>query len=105
MPWLAALLGGFFGWIISFLSKFFIKRLAIAGGLIILVTSLLVVFVGVLEGLIAGLSAVYPSSMTNMLIYCIPPNATLCLSAVISVRLAAYTYSWYFRIIQWSFNF
>jgi hypothetical protein len=98
MPAIAALLGGIVVSLIGFFAKWMTKRIAVIAAAVVALTAVTATFVGVIEGLIAGISYTAPDFSGVFLI--LPNNFSACISAMIAARVAYWVYAWNTAIIQ-----
>jgi hypothetical protein len=98
LPWLAAVLGGLFSSVVTFLMKFLTKRVAIVAATIAALGALYATFAGVLYGLVSGLSTAMPGVVGLGII--LPPEAPTLLTSYVTARVAFWVYRHNYMIIK-----
>lgn len=92
MPWLVALIGSIVFEIIKQLAKYFTKKVAIGLGFTAAFLGFFAMFVLFLESLFAGLTYVTPVGFSTACSWFIPSNFTMCLSAIVSAKIARFVW-------------
>lgn len=101
IPWLAGIFGGVFSALTAWLLKFLTRRVALVGAAVISVTALYAGFITVCFAAADAIIYVLPDQYGVAMSWIVPANLPYCVSAVVTVKLARYTYYWSTRIIQW----
>ena len=101
IPLLAGIIGGLFTSFFTYLAKFFTKKIAVAIAVIAVIISLTTAFIALISGMMAAISVVTPPYVSLAMSLVVPNNATACVSAIITARLAHWAYAWNVRIIQY----
>jgi uncharacterized membrane protein YjjP (DUF1212 family) len=100
IPWLAGILGSIFTGLLTFLSQYATKRVALVGSFIIAVGVVTTGFFAVLEGLIQAITVVAPTGFLESFALFLPHNTTACISAILAAKLARWVYDWNIKVIQ-----
>ena len=98
MPAVAAVLGAIVVSLITFFAKWMTKRIAVIAAAVVAIVAITGTFVGVIEGILAGITYAAPDFSGVFLI--LPGNFSACVSAIISARIAYWVYAWNTAIIQ-----
>lgn len=101
IPWLAGIIGSVFGSIFVFVAKFLTKRFALFAAFVVGLLALFAVFLGVITGLLGGLSYVVPAEWTQYAGYVLPSNFKPCITAIMTAHIARYAFSWNTKILQY----
>jgi hypothetical protein len=101
IPWLAGIIGSIFAGIFGFLAKYLTKRFALFAAFVVGILALFSVFLGVIAGLMSGLSYALPSEWTQYSGYIMPSNFKPCITAILTAHIARYVFSWNTRILQY----
>lgn len=101
LPWLAGLVAGLFSSLFTFFASFVTKRLAITAAAVVLITTLTAGLFAALEALVATLTLVMPTEVSQVGGLVTPSNLTTCISIMVSARLLRYAYDWNVKVIQY----
>lgn len=101
IPWLAGIIGAAFTSLFTFFAQHFTKRIAVTISVVISLVAITSLFFATINTMIAGITYVAPSAITQGMSLLVPSNATACITAVISAHTIRYAYAWQFRIIQY----
>lgn len=100
IPFVAGLLGGLFGSLLSFLAKFFTKKVALVFAAILIFTSLTSALFLALKLLVASVAVVTPDFVITAASLVIPDNAILCITVIVNAKLLRFAYDWNVKIVQ-----
>ena len=100
LPWLAGVFGTFFTGLVGFLATFLTKRIAVAAAAISAVLILLGTFTLAATTAINSVIASYPVGVVAYGLSMLPSNTDTCIAAILTVRIAGYTYFWMNKVIQ-----
>ena len=95
-----AWLGAVFAGVVSALSVYFVKRLAVLGAVIALLVSLTVGLTVSLNAAIAALTVAMPGGLFSAGFALMPSNAAFAFSTIMSAHAVKYVYVWKARFIQ-----
>jgi uncharacterized protein DUF5455 len=101
LPWLASGLASLFGGIVSFFATFLTKRIAMVAAVITAVLALLTTFTIAANTAVNTVLASYPVGDFAYGLSLLPSNTDICVSAIVTVRIAGYTYWWMKQVIQY----
>ena len=101
IPILAGILGGLFSALFQSLADVLTKRLALVVAGVAIIAGLTTAFFTLITGLFSAISAVAPNSLGLAISLVIPDNASACVSAIMTARMARWAYEWNVRIIQY----
>jgi len=99
LPWLATVLGGLFGGLVTWLGQFVTRKFALLAAALTAITTLTTAAVAALEGLIASISYAFPASGYAWNLF-VPDNFSLVIGVVLSAKLIYWVYSWNIKIVQ-----
>lgn len=102
LGFLGSVLGKLFTSLVEVLAKYFTKKVAVR---LLAVSAIVVIFglfVGAIEAVIAGLSFALPQEFAAMIAYIVPWNASTCISAVLTAKIARHVYDANVKWVQWS---
>jgi len=89
-------LGSLFGGAVIAIVNFFVykvgRKIATRIAYVTVIGTMLLTLIGILQGLLAGLSFVLPQEYNLLLVNVLPGNTTTCLSAVITSTVARRVY-------------
>jgi len=102
IPFIAGLVGGLASECIKFFARFFTRKIAVAVGATSACLLLLTALVSALYAALGALSYTLPDEYARAMNLFIPDNLVPCISAVMTGRIAKYSYEWSTRIIQWT---
>lgn len=98
MPALALFLRGLFQGQLAFLAGMFEKRVALRLAWVTLAITLIGTLFSVVNGLLAGLSALFPSWVSVAASWVVPSNFSACVTAWLATYVAIYVFQWKMRI-------
>ena len=99
IPWLASVLGSMLSGLVAFFARFMAAKWAMIAAVITALTALTAGLIATMEGLIAGVSVVFPGDASWGLL--VPDNLTACVSAYLTARIAKWFYYWHTAVLQW----
>lgn len=100
IPFLASAIGGFFVAVVAYFAKFISKRVAVVLVALGLIATATLTFIGLIEGLMSGISVISPPWLTMAAGLVVPDNLSACVSILVSGRIARWAYEWNVKIIQ-----
>lgn len=100
IPALAGFLGGIFGNIASFLASFFTKKVATQITIGTSVVGVTITLWASFSLILASLSIFVPDYVSTGLSMVIPPNASFCVSAVLSAKVIRWVWIWKVHFIE-----
>ncbi len=86
--------------IMEFMARRIVRRLAVIALVVSGLAGFLIVFVNVVDGLIGQLSAITPPHFDMAVSMVVPANLVLCVTLLITGRIARWVYEWNAKIIQ-----
>ena len=101
IPWLAGVIGAFFGTIYTYLIKIFTKRIAIALAFLGVMATLTTAFFAAMVGVMQGLAAAAPDELTTAAGLVVPSNAITCMTAITVAHTLRWAYEWNVKVIQY----
>ena len=104
MPFLAGILGSLTTGILSFLSRFMSRKLALSATFVVLLIGLFSALYLSVTGLLSLLVVSAPAHSSGIFLI-LPENFKTLLSTYFSIRVLFWAYDWNTRILQFKFDF
>lgn len=101
IPIIAGILGGLFQALFVALGSILTKRLAVVVAAVALIAGITAGFFSLIYGLFEIIAVAAPPMLSLAVQLVVPDNASACISAILTARLARWAYEWNVRIIQY----
>jgi len=105
IPFVAGLIGGLLTSLATFIATYIGKRFAMSVAMIALIVAATVAFIALLSALMTAVEYATPPNIGIAMGLFLPTNFKLCISTIITAKIAAWAYSWNIKIIQYRFDF
>lgn len=101
LPWLAGAVSGMFFALMSFFSKYLMKRIAVVMAVLGVIVALTTAFFVAIQAVVAVVAPSVPPGISTALGWFLPSQTPTLMGVLFACRILRWTYEWHVKVVQW----